>query len=234
MMRPEGGELDEGSNPLQQFVAHTTVAQQRAQAFLDSTTPHVTQRWLTTAGLLVLFMLRIVLSQGWYIVCYALFIYLLNLFLAFLQPKFDPSYDHDLAEQDVEEGEPGLPTSATPSSRNNFGLGSGGTAAAGGLMSGVFGGGGAAAQNGRAGPPEEEFRPFIRRLPEFKFWLSATQAILISLVCTLTELCDVPVYWPILLVYFLILFALTMRRQIQHMIKYKYVPFDLGRKQRYV
>ncbi|KAL9939039.1 hypothetical protein V8E36_001852 [Tilletia maclaganii] len=230
MMRPEGSELDEGSNPLQQAIAHSTVAQQRVQAFLDSTTPHVAQRWATTAGLLVLFLLRIVLAQGWYIVCYALFIYLLNLFLAFLQPKFDPSYEHDLAEQDVEEGEPGLPTSSTPT-RQNFGLGSGGNTGA-GLMSGVFGG--SAAQNNGSAPPEEEFRPFIRRLPEFKFWLSATQAILISLVCTLTELCDVPVYWPILLVYFLVLFALTMRRQIQHMIKYKYVPFDLGRKQRYV
>jgi hypothetical protein len=67
------------------------------------------------------------------------------------------------------------------------------------------------------------------------------------------------VYWPILLVYFLLLFALTMRRQIEyvydyvqcfylsdksrhicyweltrrHMIKYKYIPFDLGRKARY-
>lgn len=26
---------------------------------------------------------------------------------------------------------------------------------------------------------------------------------------------DIPVYWPILLIYFFILFALTMRRQIQ-------------------
>ncbi|KAE8209972.1 hypothetical protein CF319_g5867 [Tilletia indica] len=231
MMRPEGSELDEPSNPIQQFVAQSNVLQQRVQNFLDSTTPHVYQRWAATGGLLLLFMLRIVLAHGWYIVCYALFIYLLNLFLAFLQPKFDPSYDHDLAEQDVEEGEPGLPTSATPSRNANFGLGSGGNSG-GGLMSGVFGGG---AQQGRNGAPaEEEFRPFIRRLPEFKFWLSATQAILISLVCTLTELCDVPVYWPILLVYFLVLFALTMRRQIQHMIKYRYVPFDLGRKQRYI
>lgn len=90
-------------------------------------------------------------------VCYALFIYLLNLFLAFLQPKFDPSMDADLAEQDVEEGEPGLPTSASTSSYGN-GKGSGG--GGGGLMSGVFGANG--------GQQEDEFRPFIRRLPEFK------------------------------------------------------------------
>ena len=29
---------------------------------------------------------------------------------------------------------------------------------------------------------------------------------------------DVPVYWPILVVYFFVLFALTMRRQIQYVL----------------
>lgn len=62
---------------------------------------------------------------------------------------------------------------------------------------------------------EEEFRPFIRRLPEFKFWLSATKATLLALLATTTRATDIPVYWPILLVYFFTLFGLTMRRQIQ-------------------
>ena len=34
-------------------------------------------------------------SQGWYIVTYALAIYLLNLFIAFLSPKFDPAVEDD-------------------------------------------------------------------------------------------------------------------------------------------
>jgi hypothetical protein len=123
--------------------------------------------------------------------------------------------------------------------------------------------------------------------------LSVTRATLIALFCTTSEVFDVPVFWPILVVYFFALFILTMRRQIQcvttlflsclpsfflfysfrpcrvllsfcciavtnrcalapslpsplslrsshtnpagfrHMIKYKYVPFDLGRKARY-
>jgi hypothetical protein len=147
------------------------------------------------------------------IVCYALFIYLLNLFLAFLQPKFDPSLDADLAEQDVEEGEPGLPTSSAAYGKSGKANGSGG------LMSGVFG------QNGGGAQQEDEFKPFIRRLPEFKvrdfsqtmqcsgkdsyakramfgsllcylpvqFWLGATQATLISLVCTFFSVFDIPV-----------------------------------------
>uniref|UniRef100_A0A0D9UVU0 Protein RER1 n=1 Tax=Leersia perrieri TaxID=77586 RepID=A0A0D9UVU0_9ORYZ len=43
---------------------------------------------------------------------------------------------------------------------------------------------------------------------------------------------DVPVFWPILLCYWVVLFVLTMKRQIMHMIKYKYVPFSIG-KQKY-
>ena len=77
--------------------------------------------------------------------------------------------------------------------------------------------------------------------------LSSTRATLIALFCTFSEVFDIPVYWPILVVYFFTLFALTMRRQIQyafyshfllwvlncyfprHMIKYKYIPFDIGK-----
>jgi len=40
---------------------------------------------------------------------------------------------------------------------------------------------------------------------------------------------DVPVFWPILLCYWVVLFVLTMRRQIAHMIKYKYIPFNIGK-----
>ncbi|KAL1370846.1 hypothetical protein HN51_001031 [Arachis hypogaea] len=78
----------------------------------------------------------------------------------------------------------------------------------------------------------DEFRPFVRRLPEFKFWYSITKAFCIAFVMTFFSAFDVPVFWPILLFYWVVLFTLTMRRQISHMIKYKYVPFTLG-KQRY-
>ncbi|KAI3915508.1 hypothetical protein MKW92_044727 [Papaver armeniacum] len=78
----------------------------------------------------------------------------------------------------------------------------------------------------------DEFRPFVRRLPEFKFWYSITKAFCIAFVMTFFSAFDVPVFWPILLFYWLVLFFLTMKRQILHMIKYRYVPFSLG-KQRY-
>ena len=100
-------------------------------------------------------------------VCYSLGIYLLNLFLAFLQPKFDPSLTQD---EGLEDGQSSLPTKQ-----------------------------------------DEEFRPFIRRLPEFKFWHSATRAIAISFFCTWFSVFNVPVFWPVLVVYFVILFSLTSK-----------------------
>ncbi|KAJ8966957.1 hypothetical protein NQ314_003179 [Rhamnusium bicolor] len=123
------------------------------------------------------------LSQGWYIITYALGIYHLNLFIAFLTPKIDPAMDFD-----GEENGPALPTRAN-----------------------------------------EEFRPFIRRLPEFKFWYSVTKSTLIGFVCTFFDCFNVPVFWPILVMYFITLFCITMKRQIRHMIKYRYLPFTHGK-----
>ncbi|GMF48025.1 unnamed protein product [Phytophthora fragariaefolia] len=75
----------------------------------------------------------------------------------------------------------------------------------------------------------EEFRPFTRRVPEFQFWYSTFKAAIVSLLMTLSSAFDVPVFWPILLIYFIVLFALTMKRQIKHMWKHNYVPWDHGK-----
>lgn len=100
---------------------------------------------------------------------YTLGIYLLNLFLAFLTPKFDPSLTQDEGLEDGDAGAaPSLPTKQ-----------------------------------------DDEFRPFIRRLPEFKFWHAATRAIAIGFVCSWFSVFDIPVFWPVLVVYWIILFVLT-------------------------
>lgn len=78
----------------------------------------------------------------------------------------------------------------------------------------------------------DEFKPFIRRLPEFKFWYAITKAFCVAFVMTFFSMFDVPVFWPILLCYWIVLFVLTMKRQIMHMIKYKYIPLNIG-KQKY-
>ncbi|XP_023746576.1 protein RER1A isoform X1 [Lactuca sativa] len=77
----------------------------------------------------------------------------------------------------------------------------------------------------------EEFRPFVRRLPEFKFWYSITKAACLAFVLTFFRVFDVPVFWPILLFYWIVLFVATMRRQIRHMIKHRYVPYTFGKRE---
>lgn len=75
----------------------------------------------------------------------------------------------------------------------------------------------------------DEFRPFMRRLPEFKFWYTTFKALVISLILTFFSIFDIPVFWPVLVIYFFTLFFLTMRQRIAHMIQYRYVPFSHGK-----
>ncbi|RKO96266.1 retrieval of early ER protein Rer1 [Caulochytrium protostelioides] len=156
---------------------------------LDQLRPFTLYRWGGTLVMMLLFVLRILWVQGWYIVTYAWGIFLLNLFLGFLSPKFDPGMNDLDNDADAANEGPALPTKA-----------------------------------------DDEFRPFVRKLPEFTFWVSTTRATLLAFVCSFFRVFDVPVFWPILLVYFFLLFGLTMRRQIRHMAKYKYVPWTAGKK----
>ena len=109
-------------------------------------------------------------------VAYSLGIYLLNLFLAFLSPKFDPSLDSD---SDMEEGGTSSSSPGILPTKN-----------------------------------DQEFRPFVRRLPEFKFWYSATRAIAIGFGASWFAVFDVPVFWPVLVVYWILLFVLTSKSEI--------------------
>ncbi|XP_074286177.1 protein RER1A-like [Silene latifolia] len=154
------------------------------QYYLDKTTPHAVPRWAGTLLLALIYAIRVYFVQGFYIITYALGIYILNLLIGFLSPLVDP---------ELESSSDGavLPTKGS-----------------------------------------DEFKPFIRRLPEFKFWHSITKAFCTAFVMTFFSVFDVPVFWPILLVYWVVLFTLTMKRQIAHMVKYRYIPFSLG-KQKY-
>merc|ERR1712216_584117 len=77
----------------------------------------------------------------------------------------------------------------------------------------------------------EEFKPFVRRLPEFKFWYRSIRSFVIAFFMTFVPIFDVPVFWPILLMYWFMLFFMAMKQQIKHMIKHRYVPFSFGKKQ---
>eukprot|EP00798_Chlamydomonas_sp_ICE-L_P004503 gene4503-14663_t len=56
------------------------------------------------------------------------------------------------------------------------------------------------------------------------------RAFAVGFIMTFFTFFDVPVFWPILLLYWFVLFFVTMKRQIQHMVKYRYIPFSFGKK----
>ncbi|XP_074295201.1 protein RER1B-like [Silene latifolia] len=80
------------------------------------------------------------------------------------------------------------------------------------------------------GRESDEYKPFERRLPEFRLWYSITKAFIVSIIMTFVSVLDVPVFWPILSSYWVFLFVLTMKRQMVHMVKYKYNPFSKGKR----
>jgi len=150
----------------------------RWQKLKDDSVPHLVPRWGTLCLLLVTYLLRVYFIGGWYIVSYALGIYLLNLLIDFLSPLEDPEF--------ADEAE--LPT------KN-----------------------------------DDEYKPFIRKLPEFELWYNTSKALFWGLFCTFFDVLDIPVFWPILLMYFLALFVVSIKARIQHMIKHKYVPISVGK-----
>jgi len=72
----------------------------------------------------------------------------------------------------------------------------------------------------------DEYKPFSRKLPEHEFWYSFTFAILLCLICTTFEFLNIPVFWPILLIYFIVLSIIQFKQRVQHMIKHGYTPFS--------
>ncbi|KAH3757904.1 RER1 protein [Pelomyxa schiedti] len=151
----------------------------RSQKLMDDMTPYMGARWLTTAVLAFLYVCRVWLVGGFFVVTYVLGIYLLNLFIGFLSPQVDP---------ESEDTGGALPTTV-----------------------------------------DDEFRPYQRHLPELKFWRATTFATFVAVFCTFVPFLDIPVFWPILVIYFVALAGITLKNQIKHMIKHHYLPFIHGK-----
>ena len=150
--------------------------------WIDRTVVWPKTRWAAFAISILIYLLRVHLIQGFFIVTYALGIYLLNLLIGFLSPSVDPEEQDGL-------GDISLPQSGS-----------------------------------------DEFRPFTRKLPEFQFWYWGMRSVVMSFFATFFQIFDLPVFWPILLFYFIFLFFITMKQQIMHMVKHNYVPWSTGNK----
>lgn len=134
--------------------------------------------------------MRVYLINGWYIITYGLGIYVLNLLIGFLSPQSDPESEGPVhSREHHHRAQLANVSESLPAAQT------------------------------LPTSRDDEFRPFIRRLPEFKFWYALTKAFCVAFIMTFFSIFNIPVFWPILLLYFVALFVLTMKRQIKHMIK---------------
>jgi len=56
------------------------------------------------------------------------------------------------------------------------------------------------------------------------------QATIFMFCLTFFEFFDFPIFWPLLVFYFAFMTIFLCRYKIEHMIKYKYIPFNFGKK----
>lgn len=59
---------------------------------------------------------------------------------------------------------------------------------------------------------------------------ASIRSIVLGFTATFFAAFDIPVFWPILVMYWCVLFFVTMKKQILHMMKHRYVPFSWGKK----
>lgn len=112
------------------------------QKILDDVTPWLISRWCFSAFFTLVYILRVWYLSGFYIITYALGIYLLNLLIGFLSPQIDPG-NFETSHLLIKNFQTLFLKEFEENSEDPALL--------------------PTASN-------DEFKPFIRRLPEFKFW----------------------------------------------------------------
>ena len=160
---------------------------QRWQRFEDAIVPHRALRWAVAFIFFMLYWIRVLSIEGFYVVTYAMHLHLLYIAIVFVTPLSDPARDN-------REEDDGM---ALPSSAG------------------------------------DEFKPFVSKMGEFKAYRGVMRIMGICFFLTFIPLLDIPVFWPILLIYFVALFVSEMSGRIKHMVKFKYVPWS-SNKPKYV
>lgn len=152
-----------------------------AQITQDKLAPKPNIRWGFTLLLVVLYALKVIISQSHALISYCVGVYLVHGFIMFATPKDDRIPDPFEIEADD--------TEYCPLNIDN------------------------------------DLKPFIRNMPEYSFWVFCTKIIGISLFLTFFAFTDIPVYVPILVVYFIFMMIVTGFKLWQHSRKYNYNPF---------
>jgi hypothetical protein len=77
---------------------------------------------------------------------------------------------------------------------------------------------------------EDASKPVIRKMGEFHLWKKMIFSTIICIICTFFEFLDLPVFWPILLIYFFVVILSVYIKQRKHMEKYGYSYSDFFKK----
>ena len=82
------------------------------------------------------------------------------------------------------------------------------------------------AEEEATGVERGEDKPLLRSMGELQVWERATFAFIMGLVCTYFKMLQIDVFWPLLLVYFLVLVVYTLQKILKTMEKHRYSAAD--------
>ncbi|KAL6122313.1 hypothetical protein NUSPORA_00677 [Nucleospora cyclopteri] len=75
-----------------------------------------------------------------------------------------------------------------------------------------------------------DFGPFVRNLPEYEYWLFCMKVVGISYFLTFFDVFDIPVFTPLLIMYFITMVIATIVKLYQHQKLYHYNPWQTIKK----
>ncbi len=76
---------------------------------------------------------------------------------------------------------------------------------------------------------KDEYKGFQRKITEFEFWKSIFAATFAAAIGSFFESTDIEIYWPLLMCYFIMMTLFLCRVKIEHMVRYNYIPFEIGK-----
>lgn len=72
---------------------------------------------------------------------------------------------------------------------------------------------------------DNDFKPYVRRLPEYDFWVFTSEIVGVSYFLTFFSFTSIPVFVPILIIYFVFILLMTFWKLYKHSRKFQYNIF---------
>ena len=76
----------------------------------------------------------------------------------------------------------------------------------------------------------DEYKGFHRKLNEYDLCRALGRAVVLALLASMFEAFDMPIFWPLLLFYFVLLVVVMFGTRFKHMAQHGYLPWEAGKK----